>query len=84
MAAEEEAVVVGGGIAGGGVEEEAITGSTNATPVSGSAPGSPMCKVKFLCSHGGTILPRPADGHLKYIGGQTRIVCVPRDINFSG
>ncbi|XP_026388365.1 homeotic protein proboscipedia-like [Papaver somniferum] len=42
-----------------------------------------MCKVKFLCSHGGKILPRPADGKLKYIGGETRLVVVPRNINFA-
>ncbi|KAI3972820.1 hypothetical protein MKX01_019478 [Papaver californicum] len=42
-----------------------------------------MCKVKFLFSHGGKILPRPADGKLKYIGGETRLVVVPRNINFA-
>ncbi|KAI3770410.1 hypothetical protein L6452_01542 [Arctium lappa] len=45
-----------------------------------SAPGTPRNRVKFLCSHGGKILPRPADGHLKYVGGETRVICVPRDI----
>ncbi|CAK9147334.1 unnamed protein product [Ilex paraguariensis] len=48
----------------------------------GSAPGSPRNRVKFLCSHGGKILPRPADGHLKYAGGETRVISVPRDIKF--
>ncbi|OWM84873.1 uncharacterized protein LOC116204773 [Punica granatum] len=47
------------------------------------APSSPKNKVKFLCSHGGKILPRPADGHLKYVGGETRVVSVPRSISFS-
>ncbi|KAL7082338.1 hypothetical protein ACP275_14G092900 [Erythranthe tilingii] len=47
-----------------------------------SAPGSPRSRVKFLCSHGGKILPRPADGHLKYVGGETRVISVPRDIPF--
>lgn len=46
-------------------------------------PCSPRNKMKFLCSHGGNILPRPFDGHLKYIGGETRVVAVPRDITFS-
>ncbi|KAJ0773473.1 hypothetical protein HanOQP8_Chr03g0099701 [Helianthus annuus] len=50
----------------------------------GSAAGSPRSKVKFLCSHGGKILPRPADGHLKYVGGETRVVSVPRTITFTG
>ncbi|KAF8404313.1 hypothetical protein HHK36_009196 [Tetracentron sinense] len=45
---------------------------------------SPENRVKFLCSNGGKILPRPVDGHLKYVGGETRVVVVPRDINFSG
>ncbi|KAI3755168.1 hypothetical protein L1987_54963 [Smallanthus sonchifolius] len=48
----------------------------------GSAAGSPRSKVKFLCSHGGKILPRPADGHLKYVGGETRVISVPRNITF--
>ncbi|XP_045817926.1 uncharacterized protein LOC123910761 [Trifolium pratense] len=44
---------------------------------------SPKNKVKFLCSYGGKVLPRPSDGVLKYVGGETRVVCVPRDITFS-
>ncbi|KAL2513883.1 uncharacterized protein Fot_27854 [Forsythia ovata] len=56
------------------------------TPPCGSAPStdpsSPRNRLKFLCSHGGKILPRPADGHLKYVGGETRVVSVPRDIAF--
>ncbi|KVI11061.1 atrophin-1-like [Cynara cardunculus var. scolymus] len=43
----------------------------------------PRNPVKFLCSHGGKILPRPADGHLKYVGGETRVICVPRDISIT-
>lgn len=39
-------------------------------------------KVKFLCSFGGRILPRPGDGALRYVGGQTRIVSVGREIRF--
>ncbi|KAK6121352.1 hypothetical protein DH2020_044924 [Rehmannia glutinosa] len=54
--------------------------STGSAP--SSAPGSPKNRVKFLCSHGGKILPRPADGHLKYVGGETRVISVPRDIPF--
>lgn len=44
---------------------------------------SPNNRVKFLCSHGGKILPRPPDGQLKYVGGETRVIAVPRDITFS-
>lgn len=40
-------------------------------------------KVKFLCSFGGKILPRPSDGMLRYVGGQTRIISVRRDVNFN-
>ncbi|RAL37748.1 hypothetical protein DM860_000442 [Cuscuta australis] len=44
-----------------------------------SAPGR---KLKFLCSFGGKILPRPSDGALRYVGGQTRIVSLRRDVSF--
>ncbi|CAI9294219.1 unnamed protein product [Lactuca saligna] len=48
----------------------------------GSAPETPKNRVKFMCSHGGKFLPRPADGRIKYVGGETRLICVPRDITF--
>ncbi|KAK1352175.1 PB1 domain-containing protein [Heracleum sosnowskyi] len=48
-----------------------------------SGPGSVKHKVKFLCSYGGKILPRPFDNHLKYVGGETRVVSVPHDSTFS-
>ncbi|KAI7753242.1 hypothetical protein M8C21_010110 [Ambrosia artemisiifolia] len=57
--------------------------STLPNSLPGSAAGSPRSKVKFLCSHGGKILPRPVDGHLKYVGGETRVVSVPRNITFT-
>lgn len=50
----------------------------------GSDASSPNNKVKFLCSHGGKILPRPGDGHLKYVGGETRVISISRDVAFSG
>ncbi|XP_012081103.1 uncharacterized protein LOC105641215 isoform X2 [Jatropha curcas] len=40
-------------------------------------------KVKFLCSFGGKILPRPSDGTLRYVGGQTRIISLRRDVSFN-
>jgi len=40
-------------------------------------------KVKFLCSFGGKILPRPSDGMLRYVGGQTRIISVRKDVSFN-
>ncbi|KAI4377243.1 hypothetical protein MLD38_014907 [Melastoma candidum] len=60
--------------------------SSVAVPDSGSdtAPGSMegMPPVKLLCSFGGSILPRPQDGKLRYVGGETRIVCFPREISY--
>ncbi|KAL1808236.1 hypothetical protein DCAR_0727650 [Daucus carota subsp. sativus] len=39
--------------------------------------------LKFLCSYGGKILPRHPDGKLRYQGGHTRVLAVPRSISFS-
>lgn len=71
---DNEAVASGGAGSGGGANEVG--------PVSGVL--SPKSRMKFLCSYGGKILPISADGHLKYVGGETRFVAVPRDITFSG
>ncbi|GJN25405.1 hypothetical protein PR202_gb13227 [Eleusine coracana subsp. coracana] len=35
--------------------------------------------MKLMCSLGGRIQPRPGDGVPRYAGGETRIVCVPRE-----
>ncbi|KAL2484013.1 Octicosapeptide/Phox/Bem1p family protein [Forsythia ovata] len=40
-------------------------------------------RVRFMCSFGGKILPRPHDNQLRYVGGDTRIVAVHRHITFS-
>ncbi|GFY85919.1 octicosapeptide/Phox/Bem1p family protein [Actinidia rufa] len=40
-------------------------------------------KVKFLCSYGGRILPRPHDNLLSYVGGDTKILAVERGVRFS-
>ncbi|OIW04329.1 hypothetical protein TanjilG_32521 [Lupinus angustifolius] len=40
-------------------------------------------KVKFICCYGGKIQPRPHDNHLSYLGGDTKILAVDRNINFS-
>ncbi|XP_030499887.2 uncharacterized protein LOC115715197 isoform X1 [Cannabis sativa] len=42
--------------------------------------GSQSGKIKFLCSFGGKILPRPSDGRLRYVGGETRIVSISKNI----
>ncbi|CAA0814074.1 Octicosapeptide/Phox/Bem1p family protein [Striga hermonthica] len=59
---------------------DSVAMSSGSAPT--SAPGSPKSRLKFLCSHGGRILPRPSDAHLKYVGGETRVISVPTDISF--
>ncbi|KAL4571924.1 hypothetical protein LXL04_018692 [Taraxacum kok-saghyz] len=39
-------------------------------------------KIKFICSSGGKILPRPSDGKLRYVGGETRIVSIQKNITW--
>lgn len=39
-------------------------------------------KVKLLCSYGGRIAPRSGDGALRYVGGQMRLISVPRAASF--
>ncbi|XP_020593371.1 uncharacterized protein LOC110033658 [Phalaenopsis equestris] len=39
-------------------------------------------KMKILCSYGGKILPRPSDGKLRYVGGDTRIIRINKDISW--
>ncbi|XP_075662286.1 uncharacterized protein LOC142631848 [Castanea sativa] len=40
-------------------------------------------RVRFMCSFGGKILPRPHYNQLRYVGGDTRIVAVHRATNYS-
>lgn len=40
--------------------------------------------VKFLYSYGGKIVPRSADGKLRYAGGFTRVLAVDRSISYAG
>ncbi|KAL8106632.1 hypothetical protein AgCh_023411 [Apium graveolens] len=42
--------------------------------------GPQSCKIKLLCSFGGKILHRPSDGKLRYVGGDTRIISIRKDI----
>ncbi|KAL2325031.1 hypothetical protein Fmac_024089 [Flemingia macrophylla] len=44
--------------------------------------GSFYKKIKFLCSFGGRILPRPNDGKLRYVGGETRIISIRKNITW--
>eukprot|EP00850_Spirogloea_muscicola_P017558 SM000152S01546 [mRNA] locus=s152:153740:161065:- [translate_table: standard] len=49
----------------------------------GSSDDLEMARVKFLCSFGGAILPRPSDGRLRYVGGDTRVISVSRNISYA-
>ncbi|KAF6147361.1 hypothetical protein GIB67_003259 [Kingdonia uniflora] len=40
-------------------------------------------KVKFMCSYGGKIHPRPHDNQLAYVGGDTKILAVDRNVRFT-
>ncbi|XP_043720565.1 uncharacterized protein LOC122668077 [Telopea speciosissima] len=39
-------------------------------------------RMKFLCSFGGKILPRPSDGKLRYVGGETRIITIRKHLSW--
>lgn len=39
-------------------------------------------KVKFLCSFGGKIMPRSIDEKLKYVGGETHIVSIRKNLSW--
>ena len=62
---------------------------SNATDSGASSPRfdhhfrDPHARVRFMCSFGGNILPRPHDNQLRYVGGETRIVAVQRSTTFS-
>uniref|UniRef100_A0A5B7BBL6 Protein kinase domain-containing protein n=1 Tax=Davidia involucrata TaxID=16924 RepID=A0A5B7BBL6_DAVIN len=49
---------------------------------SSGASDSSSTKIKILCSFGGKILPRPSDGKLRYVGGETRIIRMSKDISW--
>uniref|UniRef100_M4EBB3 Protein kinase domain-containing protein n=1 Tax=Brassica campestris TaxID=3711 RepID=M4EBB3_BRACM len=49
---------------------------------SSSASGSLTAKVKILCSFGGRILPRPGDSKLRYVGGETHIISIRKDVSW--
>ncbi|CAK9325761.1 unnamed protein product [Citrullus colocynthis] len=54
----------------------------NSSPMSNPGSNDESPRVKFLCSFLGSIMPRPQDGKLRYVGGETRIVSVQRDITY--
>ncbi|KAL5977503.1 hypothetical protein ACLOJK_021850 [Asimina triloba] len=50
--------------------------------ISSGASDSSSSKLKILCSFGGKILPRPSDGKLRYVGGDTRIIKISNGISW--
>lgn len=48
----------------------------------GVSSGSQSGKIKLLCSFGGKILPRPSDGKLRYVGGETRIISIWKNLSW--
>ncbi|KAL6647639.1 hypothetical protein ACP70R_015076 [Stipagrostis hirtigluma subsp. patula] len=38
--------------------------------------------IKFFCNFGGTFLPRPSDGELRYVGGERHLVQINRDVTW--
>ncbi|KQK13723.1 hypothetical protein BRADI_1g12064v3 [Brachypodium distachyon] len=46
-----------------------------------SATASPA-RLRMMCSHGGRFLPSGPDGAIRYAGGETRVLVVPRDASF--
>lgn len=40
-------------------------------------------KMKFICSFGGRILPRPNDRRLRYVGGETRIISIRKNLTYN-
>ncbi|KAF9613637.1 hypothetical protein IFM89_009463 [Coptis chinensis] len=51
-------------------------------PPSSSSSSLQPKKVKLCCSYTGTFQPKPLSGKLRYIGGETRIVSIDRNISF--
>ncbi|CAD6206243.1 unnamed protein product [Miscanthus lutarioriparius] len=39
-------------------------------------------RTRLMCSHGGRFLPRGPDGALRYVGGETLVLVVPRAATF--
>lgn len=50
----------------------------------GASDGSKIGKLKLLCSFGGKILPRPSDGKLRYVGGETRMISIRNNLSLEG
>ncbi|XP_009768415.1 uncharacterized protein [Nicotiana sylvestris] len=42
-----------------------------------------VAKLKAMCSFGGKVLSRPSDGKLRYVGGETRVIRIRKDITWN-
>ncbi|KAK7411648.1 hypothetical protein VNO78_03083 [Psophocarpus tetragonolobus] len=71
-----------GGVGAGSSNPPSSRRSDQVSEEGGDGSGSGR-KMKLMCSYGGKILPRPSDGMLRYVGGQTRIISVKRDVSFN-
>ncbi|XBI73881.1 hypothetical protein VPH35_067537 [Triticum aestivum] len=49
---------------------------------SGSASATAERRLRMMCSHGGCFAPCAADGAVRYVGGETRVLAVPRGVSF--
>ncbi|XP_042467107.1 uncharacterized protein LOC122050251 [Zingiber officinale] len=68
------------------LREASVAGGEDDSLSSSSFPSlssSKNARIKFLCSYGGKILPRPRDGRLKYVGGDIRVLVLARSVSFS-
>ncbi|GLJ32069.1 hypothetical protein SUGI_0645800 [Cryptomeria japonica] len=62
-------------------DQSSVKSDDQSSPKSDDSSGSN--RVKFLYSYGGRILPRLGDGILRYVGGETRVMAVNRNVTFS-
>lgn len=60
----------------------ALSGDGSGRGYASSEASDTSRRIKFLCSFGGKILPRPSDGKLRYAGGETRIIRISKDISW--
>ncbi|KAL8264203.1 hypothetical protein R6Q59_022333 [Mikania micrantha] len=65
-----------------GSKDNSLSMSSITRTISSRASDNSSSKIKILCSFGGKILPRPRDGKLRYVGGDTRIIRIKRDISW--
>ncbi|KAI3755981.1 hypothetical protein L1987_55792 [Smallanthus sonchifolius] len=65
-----------------GSKDNSLSVSSMPRTNSSRASDNSSSRIKILCSFGGKILPRPRDGKLRYVGGDTRIIRIRKDITW--